>query len=300
MNSHLGELVALITAVLWTFTSLFFARASQHIGSQAVNRLRLLLATGCLSLTHFLLEGTFFPVHATPERWGWLALSAIIGLALGDGLLFYAYTLIGPRLAMVLMATVPVMSVLLAWLFLGETLNTTELLAIFITVIGVGWVVLEQQPAEDPDTQRRASVPGLLCGLGAAAGQAIGLILSKRGMTGDFPALSASLIRVTVASLSVWIIALPRREVGSTLRALRDPQTRNPILLGTIFGPSLGMTLSLVAVQLSEVGIASTLMALSPVMMLPIAHWQLQEHITARAVIGTLAAMCGVGMLFLL
>ena len=55
MNSHLGELVALITAVLWTFTSLFFARASQRIGSQAVNRLRLLLATGCLSLTHFLL-----------------------------------------------------------------------------------------------------------------------------------------------------------------------------------------------------------------------------------------------------
>ena len=81
---------------------------------------------------------------------------------------------------------------------------------------------------------------------------------------------------------------------------MRDSQTRNPILLGTIFGPSLGMTLSLVAVQLSEVGIASTLMALSPVMMLPIAHWQLQERITARAVVGTLAAMCGVGMLFLL
>ncbi|MBN1920926.1 MAG: DMT family transporter [Anaerolineae bacterium] len=260
MSQHLGELVALITATLWAFSSLFFTRASHQVGSQAVNRVRLLLATIFLSLAHRLLQGTFFPVAIDAQRWGWLTLSAIIGLVLGDGLLFYTYTLIGPRLAMLLMAAVPVISTLVAWVFLGETLQGIEMLAIAITVTGIGWVVMERQPSHDLPQQPRRFATGILCGLGAAAGQAFGLILSKQGMFGGFPALSASLIRVTTAAAIIWLLAIAQRQAGATLSTLRKPDSRNPILVGTIFGPVMGMTLSLVAVQASEVGIASTLM----------------------------------------
>lgn len=300
MSQHLGELVALFTATLWAFSSLFFTRASRQVGSQAVNRARLLLATAFLSLAHLLLQGTLFPTAVGAQRWGWLTLSAIIGLVLGDGLLFYTYTLIGPRLAMLLMAAVPVISTLFAWVFLGEMLQGIEILAIAITVTGIGWVVMERQPASDLPEQPRKFATGILCGLGAAAGQALGLILSKQGMFGGFPALSASLIRVTTAAAIIWILAIFQRQASSTLNALRESGSRTPILAGTILGPVLGMTSSLVAVQTSEVGIASTLMALSPVLLLPLTYWQFHERITPRAVLGTLSAMCGVAMLFLL
>ncbi len=299
MSPHFGEFAALMTATLWTLTSLVFTIASKRVGSQVVNRVRLLLATGFLSLAHRTVEGQFFPLDAGLERWGWLTLSALFGLVIGDGLLFYSYTQIGPRLATLLMATVPVISTLLAWIFLNEMLHTAELLAIAVTVAGIGWVVLERQTLVPDRERQRVSAMGVLCGLGAATGQALGLILSKRGMVGDFPALSASLIRVTMAASLIWIVAVLQRKAGITLKALQDPQSRNPILAGTVGGPVLGMTLSLVAVQASEVGIASTLMALSPVLLLPLARWQLQEQITLRAVMGTLVAMVGVAVLFL-
>jgi len=300
MSQHLGELVALMTATFWAFSSLFFARASEQVGSQAVNRTRLLLATGFLSLAHRLLEGSFFPNPIGFERWGWLALSAIFGLVLGDGLLFYAYTQIGPRRAMLLMAAVPVISTFLAWVFLGETLRAIEILAIAITITGISWVIMERQPAGITSQQPRSFATGVLCGLGAAVGQALGLILSKQGMVGGFPALSASLIRVTTAAGIIWILATLQHQAGTTIKALRKPESRNPILAGTIFGPVLGMTLSLVAVQTSEVGIASTLMALSPVLLLPLTYWQFHERVTLRAVMGTVTAMCGVAILFLM
>lgn len=305
MIPRLGEFVALLTALLWAFTSIFFALASQRAGSQVVNRARLLLATGFLSLAHRLLQGQFFPTALGLDRWGWLTLSAVTGLVLGDGLLFYAFTQIGPRLSMLLMATVPVISTFLAWIFLGEVLHAPQLLAIAITVTGVAWVVLERQsptPAASPlpRARPRAFTVGVLCGLGAAIGQALGLILSKEGMNGGFPALSASLIRVTTATVIIWIVAAFQGEAGATLKALGNAPSRNLILGGTLFGPVFGMTLSLVAVQASAVGIASALMALSPVLLLPLARWQFQERISARAALGTLAALGGGAMIFLL
>lgn len=297
-QSHLGELVAALTAVLWAFTSLSFAGASRRVGSQAVNRLRLLLATPFLGLAHLLLQGEILPSGVSLERMAWLALSALIGLVIGDSLLFYAYIQIGPRLAMLVMATVPVLSTLLGWIALGERLSAIELIAIIITVGAIGWVVLERQPVDEND-RTLTSGWGILSGLGAAFSQALGLVLSKQGMSGDFPAVSASLIRVATAASMIWATAALQRRAGVTLKLMQDPQTRRPIVAGTVLGPVLGMTLSLVAVQLSEVGIASTLMALSPVLLLPITHWQLQERITWRGVTGTLGAIFGVAVLIL-
>ena len=82
----MGELAALGTSVLWTFTSIQFTLAGRRVGSQAVNRIRLVLAALFLSLAHLLLYGELWPLHAEPWRWGWLGLSGIVsGLVLGNG-----------------------------------------------------------------------------------------------------------------------------------------------------------------------------------------------------------------------
>lgn len=299
MNASLGNIVALVTAALWSGTSILFTLASQRVGSQVVNRGRLLLAVGFLLLAHWLTLGTPIPLHAGLDRWGWLGLSAVVGLVIGDGLLFYAFTQIGPRLSMLLMALVPVMSTVLAWLWLGEMLRPLELLAIVITIGGIAWVVLERSTSAVEEERPRRYGVGVLCGVGAALGQAVGLVLSKTGMAGGFPPLSASLIRLITAAAAIWLLAVFQGELRSTLAGLRDRRALTLILGGALGGPAIGMSLSLVAVQLSAVGIASTLMALSPVLLLPLAYWVFHERITLRAVLGTALAMLGVAMIFL-
>lgn len=304
MNAILGESFAVLTAILWAGTSTFFTLAGEQVGSRVVNRMRLLLAVPALALIHLVTAGTLVPLDAAPERWGWLGLSAIIGLVIGDGLLFYAFTQIGAQLSMLLMALAPIFSVLMAWLFLGETLSSLKIIAILITLGGSGWVILERNPtqaqAKSPSDVPGHYLRGVLCGIGAAAGQAAGLVLSKQGMSGNFPPLSASLMRVTVAAAGIWLLALLRQQARSSFVALRDRRARRLIAGGVLVGPILGMTLSLAAVQLSDVGIASTLMTLSPVFLLPITHWIFHERIPVRAVMGALVTLAGVAMIFLL
>ena len=307
LQTHLGEIAALATAVCWATTSLFFTIASRQVGSQLVNRVRLPLATLFLAITHLLWQGEVLPIHAETSRWGWLGLSAISGLVVGDSLLFQAFVLIGTRLSMLLMTLAPVIGTLLAWIFLGETLSLLEISAIIVTMSSVAWVVSEQRNSNSVDgtcpvVQVQGNPTdyaiGVLCGIGGASGQALGLILSKRGMVGDFPALSASLMRLSVASTVIWLWALIQGQLRPTVEGLRARRARRAILGGTLVGPFIGMTLSLAAVQLTQVGIASTLMALSPVILLPLAHWSFKERITQRAIVGTVVAMVGVAMVF--
>jgi drug/metabolite transporter (DMT)-like permease len=310
LEIYVGEIAGLITALFWALTSIFFTLAGREIGSRAVNRIRLLMAVPLLVLIHLIVQGSLIPLNASTTRWGWLILSALAGLVIGDGLLFHAFTQIGARLSMLLMALNPIIGALLAWGFLGERLRTLELVGIVLSVTGVAWVVLErrQKPHLHSASAKAATHPpvridriyllGVLCGLGAATGQAVGLVLSKMGMRGGFPSLSASLMRVMAATAATWIGATFRREISRTFRPLKHRRTLAFVTGGTLVGPVFGMTLSLVAVQFSQVGIASTLMALSPVLMLPLSHWIFGERITWRAAVGTLIAMAGVALLF--
>jgi drug/metabolite transporter (DMT)-like permease len=265
-----------------------------------VNRLRLLLATLFLIVAHFLLKMPL-PWLAGSQRWFWLGLSGIVGLVIGDALLFEAFIRVGPRLSMLMMSLAPILSTLLAWLFLGERLTPLQLLAIFITVFGIAWVVQDRngQAKEDRAGQRMA-LSGLLLGLGAAAGQAVGLVLAKEGLAGDFSPLSGTFMRMLAAATVLWAITLLRRQASTTLQKLSSrPGAALWILGGSFTGPFLGVTLSLVAVQRTEVGIASTLMALPPVILLPVGYFVFKERFGWPAILGTLVALAGVGMLFL-
>ena len=105
---HLGEIAALLTSVFFSFTAIIFSQASHLVGSQITNRLRLVLALIYLLIINLILFGQPLPVGAGIERWFWLSLSGIIGLALGDLFLFRAYEHIGPRLGMLLLSLAPV------------------------------------------------------------------------------------------------------------------------------------------------------------------------------------------------
>jgi drug/metabolite transporter (DMT)-like permease len=240
------------------------------------------------------------PLEAEPSRWLWLGLSGIIGLSIGDAFLFQSYIHIGPRLGMLIMSSVPVMSGLLAWAFLGQSLLLIHWLGIALTVGGIAWVVLERRTPSGTTERQRDFRRGLLLGIGAAAGQATGLVLARQGLAGDFPALSGNVIRMVSAVTAIWLVTLLQRQVGPTVRRLAaDRSAWAPILGGSIFGPFIGVWLSLFSIQLTEVGIASALMSLPPVFLLPVDVLVFKEKFGWQAVAGTVVALGGVALLLL-
>jgi len=302
----MGELAALFTSVAWSFTSLQFTLAGRRVGSPVVNRTRLALAAVFLALAHLLLTGALWPQSAAPARWFWLGISGIIGLVLGDACLFQAYVLIGPRRAMLLMVLSPILSSLLAWLWLGEALTGLEIFAMLVALGGVAWVTTAPRPQASNgaavfagDHDHRAYLNGVLLGVGAALGQALGLLLAKQGMAGGFSTISATLMRISVALATITLVTLAQGQVRATLMALRDQTAFRFILGGAFTGPFLGIWGSMIAVQNAPLGVASTLLALPPVLLIPLMHWVFHEQITRRAVVGTLVALTGAALLFL-
>lgn len=297
-----GELAGLATSLCWSFTSIFFTLSGRLVGSPVVNRTRLVLAFVMVSSLHLVTQGELLPVYADPERWGWMAASGVIGFVIGDACLFQAFVMIGPRLSMLLMALNPVMGAVLARALLSESLTAGQLAGIALAISGVAWVVTDRRNGRDdlPDASLRFYVIGVLFGLGGALGQAVGLIASKKGLEGDYSALSGNLMRLTVATIVIWALAAANGQMRPTAQKLRDhPRAIRFIVGGAIAGPFLGVWLSLIAVQNAPVGVASTLTSLTPVFLLPLGWLFFKERITQRAVVGTALAVAGTAILFL-
>jgi drug/metabolite transporter (DMT)-like permease len=311
-NDLTGYAAGVATSALWTVTSVIFTGATRRLGPTVVNATRILSAVTLLAITFHLRTGDWVP-DIRPWQVLLLAASGVIGLAIGDQALFTAFVDIGPRLTMLLMTTSPLLAALFGWLALGETLEPAAWLGILLTVGGVAWVVAER-PAAGTGCARPHRLRGVILGVLAAAAQAGGLLLSKQGMGhGWLPReehldpQAATLVRVFFAALIMLPIVAararfeqPRQAVGGY--PVRPASARVGVLLslaGGALGLYLGVWLSLVAGDRVPLGIAQTLCSLSPVFILPVARVAYGERITWRAVVGALAAVAGVALLFL-
>jgi drug/metabolite transporter (DMT)-like permease len=328
LRSHIGELAALGAAMCWVFTSLAFAAAGRRIGPTAVNITRIFLALLVLLCINRVLFGHFVPPVSQASLW-LLALSGLIGLSLGDQMLFTAFVDVGPRISMLLMTLAPPVAAALAWPLLDEPLGWLEVLGIAVTVAGIAWVVLERPERRRSDRPRpRHHVRGVILGSLAGVCQAVGLILSKMGM-GHVPGWemdrvdpwTATMYRMMFAAVGISIaVGLMRLRAGKR-RADQvidvSPETEHlpdpapsprdrqlsfaflMVLIGVTFGPVLGVWNSMVAVDQAEAGIAATLMAMTPVFILPFAVWLEKEDISPRAIGGAIIAVGGVAILTL-
>ena len=296
---YLGEAVSLLTAACWSATAVFFARASGRAGSPAVNMARLTLALGVMLVLHTALFGSPFPLHAGP-RIAWLAASGLVGFSLGDALVYEAYLILGPRLTMLVMTLWPVFAALLAWAFLGQAMSLAKAGSMLVTLGGIALVVGERGGGGGRRRPGRFAL-GLALAMGGATCQAVGFIFSKLGMTGGMGPISANLVRVVAGFLALGCWQALRGELLPNAGRLRDGRTLLLIAGGTTCGPLVGVMLSLYAIQhATYLGVASTLMSLSPVILLPVSAILDKERVSPRAVAGTLVSLAGAAALFLL
>jgi drug/metabolite transporter (DMT)-like permease len=303
-----GQLAGLSTAVAWAFTSIFFAKAGRLIGSFKVNSIRLLMATGIYVVILLLTTGRLFPEDLNRTQFLWLAASGLIGLVFGDGCGFKAMVMIGPRLLTLLHASAPIMAVIIAWFWLGEILSVWDILAIVITMSGITWVVSERRYNNNPVAVEKGHpdsgtmFKGVLLGLGAAFGQAAGLVMSKQAMVnagGDLPPMESSFIRILVSFVFIWGLAAVRGQLGEFVKAMRNKAAMGNTFGGAVFGPFFGVWMSLAAVKFISTGVAATLNSMTPVMIIPIVIFYMKEKVSLRATIGAIIAVLGVALIFL-
>ena len=292
----IGEFAALAAAFFWGFGALLFEAAGTRIGAFQTNLLRIIIGSLLLSLTLFLQTGAFFPIHASRSNYIWLGLSGIVGLAIGDGALFYAIVILGPRLSTLLLSLAPPVATLIAWIFLGESLEFLALLGIIITITAIAWVVSEKHGDEHI---RGSKTAGVILGIVAALGQGVGVILAKMGLAGGIDALSATLIRMLPAAVMLWGVAIFTRHAGSSMLALKDKFSALAVVGGSIVGPFVGVWLSIVAVKYTEAGVATTLLATVPILLIPMEYVVHKRTPSLRAALGAVLAVVGVGLIFL-
>jgi drug/metabolite transporter (DMT)-like permease len=293
---HAGELAALGTAACFTITALAFESAGRRVGSLPVNLIRLVGALVLVAILQQVRHGVPYPVRAPSAAWWWLSASGLVGFTFGDLCLFRAFVVIGSRLALLLMALVPPLTSVLSYLATGETLGARDLIGMALSLSGISWVVLERRDL-GASTRARPPLGGILLGLGGALGQSMGLVLSKRGLAFCAP-FPANEIRMTAGILGFATVISLSRRWGSVASALRDRPALKRMLVGALFGPFLGVSLSLFALRDTRAGVAATLMALTPVLILPAVMWRRRERVSARAAIGALLAVAGTAVLF--
>lgn len=292
---YLGEIAGLLTAGLWTCTSILFGFAVRHLGSRRLNLIRLTLSAAILWTVVLLASGTGW-LRTAHERDIWiLVVSGWIGLFLGDWAYFHSLGMLGPRLATLLVTLTPPMTAVLGALFLREYPDALGVAGMAITLAGVVWVVLERPAAGTPAGRR---IRGAMLGSLGTLATAVAYVLAKIGMAGGINPLQASALRMLTAAAAMWALTFFARRDSGYVRLTQDRKLLAATLAAVLLGPVMGVWLSLVAVWHTQAGIAATLISMVPVFVLPAVVVVHRERLTGRSVFGAVVAVAGVALLF--
>lgn len=308
--AYVGELISIGVAFSWTATALLSEFGSKRLGNLTLNVLRMGLAL-LFSLVLFgMVTGSMLPPGASTEAAGWMLLSGLVGYVIGDFCLFQCYIIIGSRYGQLFMTLAPLSAALMAWVTLGQQMTGKSVIAMLVTLWGIGISVLGR--GDHHKISLKLPVNGVLYAIGAAVCQGVGLVLSKIGMDHyevsmmaetDIPEwlipFSANFYRCIAGIIGFSLLLFYRDGMAPLREAVHDKKGLSVATATTIFGPFVGVGFSLMAVQYTAAGIASTLMAMTPIIIILPSYWLFHEKITWRSVIGAVISVLGVSLFFL-
>ena len=298
-----GELLAIVTVLCWTVSVQFFSSASKMAGAIPVNIIRIGIALILFTVFLLIRDGSIVPTDFPLYGWLLLSLSGVIGLFIGDIFLFKAFVELGPRIAMLIHSLAAPAAAIIGWLFLNEYYGTSQWFGIFVTLTGVALVILEKKPALVPARDlgaARNSWKGVIYGIIAMLGQAVGYILSKAGMqtdSGYLDAFAATEIRAIAAFFCFVLYFSLTGRWNDVFRALKNSKVVTYTAIGSFLGPFIGVSLSLLVLHYLATGIAATFLSLVPVFIIPFSIIIHKEHVSLRSISGAFIAVSGIYML---
>ena len=304
--TYIGELISIGVAISWTATALLSEFGSKRLGNLTLNVLRMVL-TLSFTLALFLTAGDGSWLMDVPTKaMGWMLLSGVVGYVIGDFCLFQCYIIIGSRFGQLFMTLAPLSAALMAWVTLGQQMTMMSIVAMLVTLSGISMSVLGR--GEHHKLSLKLPINGVLFAIGAAVCQGVGLVLSKIGMDYYEPVVgmpdwlvpfSANFYRCLAGIIGFTLLLYTREGMSPLREAMHDKKGLTVATATTIFGPFVGVGFSLMAVQYTGAGIASTLMATTPIMIILPSYWIFHEKITWRAVIGAFISVIGISLFFL-
>ena len=301
---YLGEFISIGVAFSWTATALLSEFGSKRLGNLTLNVLRMALALlfsvvlfGVVTGLFGVVTGNILPPGASAEACGWMLLSGLVGYVIGDFCLFQCYIIIGSRYGQLFMTLAPLSAALMAWVTLGQQMTLMSILAMLVTLFGISISVLGR--GEHHKVSLKLPLNGILFAIGAAVCQGVGLVLSKIGMDYYEPSASMPEWLVPFSANFYRCVAGYRDGMAPLREAMHDKKGLSVATATTIFGPFVGVGFSLMAVQYTAAGIASTLMAMTPIIIILPAYWLFHEKITWKAILGALISVIGVSLFFL-
>lgn len=319
----IGEIIALFVAVAWTATALFAEVGSKRMGSLPLNTVRMTMSLILLVLTLWLTMGVPYPRYADGGTWGWLLLSGVVGYVVGDYCLMQGYILIGSRFGQLFMTLSAPTAALMGRLLLGERMGWLALVGMVVTLSGIAMSILSKKGDHvDLGLPRR----GVFFASMAGICQGFGLVLSKIGLQHYDAAIAAAgadpqaavegallplplflsvpfaatMIRATIGLAGFFLVLrlFDRQWRQKLSHAVHDRKAMWCVFWATIFGPFVGVSASLLATQYTSTGIAQTLFALTPVLIIAPAAWLFHQRVTPRQIIGAVVSVAGVCLFF--
>ncbi len=304
-------MISIGVAFSWTATALLSEMGSKRMGNVTLNFVRMGITLVFSAILFWIVTGSPLPAGASNEAYLWMMLSGLVGYVIGDFCLFQCYIIIGSKFGQLFMTLAPITAAIMAWITLGQELRPTALLAMAVTLTGIAITVLGRSDGSHHRISLKLPLNGVLFAIGAAVCQGVGLVLSKIGMDHYEASLAtpcapwllpfyANVFRC-IAGITGFTVLLMFREGFAPLRKnITDRTSMTVATLTTIFGPFVGVGCSLLAVQHTSAGIASTLMALTPIIIILPAWWLFKQPITLKSVIGALISVTGVSLFFLI
>jgi len=330
----IGETIALGVAVSWTATALFAEVSSKRMGSLPLNTLRMTMSLVLLTLTLWLLMGVPYPRYADGPTWMWLALSGVVGYVIGDYCLMQGYIYIGSRFGQLFMTLSAPTAAITGRLLLGEEMSTLAIIGMVVTLSGISMSILSKSD-HTGDTEGHKGQPlkltlparGIFFASMAGICQGFGLVLSKMGLEHYNNALSAegidpmtapadvllpvplqfsvpfaaTMIRASIGLVGFFVLlVLFNKDWKQKLSHAAHDRVAMWCLLGaTVFGPFVGVSASLLATEYTSTGIAQTLFALTPILIIAPAAWLFHQKVTLREIIGAVISVAGVCLFFI-
>jgi len=302
-------LPAFLTTILFSLSAVTGPKVARMFGATEGNFWRLCVAALALGLyAHTIGQGIAGPGFAI------IFISGCIGFG-GDITLFQGYVRIGSRLTILIVQCMAApFAALTEWIWLGNSLAPMEILFAVVILIGVG---LALAPGEHIKADRRTMIIGLAYSLFAAYCQGFGAVLSRKGYEvveangGHIDGITTAYQRILGGILitGLFLLFVRRREImertgwlktDDDARREEDGKKRGlwkkgwPVLIANgLCGPAFGVSCYQWALLTKETGVVLPIVAMTPLVVIPMARIFEGERPTKRSLAGGLIAVAG-------
>ncbi len=290
-----------MTGLLWAIGPLCFASIGRWIGAAGILVLGRIVASVLLVIVSAAYLLIMPEARQVPDSQQvlWIAVSSVLGMVLGDILLYEALVSLGPRRATQIQMIAPVFSASAAWLWMGETMGPLQLAGAAIVMGGIAVAVMARaRTGEKGREPGFVTNKGLACAIGSAVLTGLGAVTLRQAFRlGPLDSIITGTVRVGIGAVLLSFMPLVRGQLPALLRYLRDPWILQRFVPGVLAGPVLGILCYVAAVKRVNPGLVSTLAQTSPLFMMPMIWYRYNAGIGWRTALATLAAIGGVALI---